>query len=126
EVAKMATSTGAIVQTHLAETIPECEWIESLFDGKRYTDVYREMGLLGDRTILGHGIYLNEQERRWIGQSASVIAHCPNANIFLECGVMPWRLSKEENLRLSLVTDMGAGSDVSMPRVARSMIDSAK
>jgi guanine deaminase len=126
EVAKIAKSTGAIVQTHLAETIPECTWVESLFDGKPYTDVYRQMGLLGDRTILGHGIYLHEQERRWIGESESVIAHCPNANIFLGSGVMPWRLWKKENLRLSLGTDIGAGFDVSMPRVARSMIESAK
>jgi len=125
-VAKIANSAGAIIQTHLAETLPECEWIESLFDGKQYTDVYRQMGLLGRRTILGHGIYLNEQERQWIGQSASVIAHCPNANIFLESGVMPWRIWREENLRVSLGTDIGAGFDVSMPRVARSMIESAK
>ena len=126
EVAKLAAASGAVVQTHLAETIPECEWIESLFNGKLYTDVYRSMGLLGKRTLLGHGIYLRDEERQLIRQTGSVIAHCPTANVFLESGVMPRRMWLNEGLRLSLGSDIGAGFEVAMPRVARSMIDAAK
>ena len=126
EAARMAKAAGAIVQTHLAETIPECEWIESLFEGKLYTDVYRSMGLLGERTLLGHGIYLRDEERKLIRQTKSVIAHCPNANVFLQSGIMPRWLWLKEGLRLSLGSDIGAGFDVAMPRVARAMIDAAK
>lgn len=125
-VAQMAKATGAIVQTHLAETIPECEWISSLFDGKLYTDVYHSMGLLGNRTLLGHGIYLQDEERRLIRQNSSVIAHCPNANVFLQSGIMPRSQWLTEGTRLSLGSDIGAGFDVAMPRVARAMIDAAK
>ena len=125
-VAIIARASGAIVQTHLAETLSECEWIESLFDGQLYTAVYRSMGLLGKRTLLGHGIYLRDEERRLLRQSQSVIAHCPCANVFLQSGVMPRWLWKEEGLRISLGSDIGAGYEVSMPRVARGMIDAAK
>ena len=126
EVARMARSTGAIVQTHLAETTAECEWVESLFDGKLYTDVYHSMGLLGKRTLLGHGIHLRDEERQVIRRTGSIIAHCPNANVFLQSGVMPRWLWREEGLRVSLGSDIGAGFEVAMPRVARAMIDAAK
>ena len=126
EVARMAKASGAIVQTHLAETIPECEWIESLFDGELYTDVYASMGLLGSHTLLGHGIHLREEERQTIKHAGSVIAHCPNSNVFLQSGIMPRWLWQEEGLRMSLGSDIGAGFEVAMPRVARAMIDAAK
>jgi guanine deaminase len=126
EMGKLSQATGAMVQTHLAETIPECRWVEELFSGRLYANVYEAMGLLGKRSLLGHGIHLAESERAAIRNSQSVIVHCPNANVFLQSGIMPRSKWLSEQLRLSLGSDLGAGFDVAMPRVARSMIDTAK
>lgn len=126
DVGKLANACGAIVQTHLAESVPECRWIEELFGGRLYTDVYHSLGLLGKRTLLGHGIHLAAAERRLIRESQSTIVHCPNANVFLQSGIMPRTRWLAEELSVCLGTDIGAGFDVSMPRVARAMIDAAK
>jgi guanine deaminase len=125
-VAKMAQTTGAVVQTHLAETIPECEWVAKVFHNQPYAAVYAAMGLLGERTLLGHGIHLGDAEIRLLRDARSIIAHCPTANTFLQSGIMPRRRWHDAGVRLSLGSDIGAGVDVSMPRVARAMIDAAK
>src|SRR5262249_2187314 len=86
---KIAQRHESLVQTHLAETEPECLFVEQLFPGRTYTQVYEECGLLGPRTIMGHGIHLKNDERDLLRSTQTVIAHCPVANTFLQSGIMP-------------------------------------
>lgn len=123
---KIAARHGSLVQTHLAETEPECRFVEQLFPGRTYTQVYDECGLLGPRTIMGHGIHLHASERELLRTTGTVIAHCPVANTFLQSGIMPRSRWQSEELRLSLGSDIGAGTERSMIRTARAMIEMAK
>jgi len=123
---KIAARHGSLVQTHLAETEPECHFVEQLFPGRTYTQVYEECGLLGPRTIMGHGIHLQSDERDLLRTTQTVIAHCPVANTFLQSGIMPRSRWNSEGLRLSLGSDIGAGTERSMIRTARAMIEMAK
>ncbi|MGB7324279.1 MAG: amidohydrolase family protein [Rubripirellula sp.] len=122
---KLAAETGATVQTHLAETQQECELVRKLFGQADYVDVYRDAGLLTDRSVLGHGIHLTQSDRRKLHQSGAVIAHCPTANSFLRSGSMSWAELKRDGVKLALGSDIGAGYERSMVRVARSMIETA-
>ncbi|TWU51812.1 amidohydrolase family protein [Rubripirellula reticaptiva] len=122
---KLAAETGAIVQTHLAETRQECELVQQLFNQADYVDVYRDAGLLTDRSVLGHGIHLTASDRRKLQQSGAVIAHCPTANSFLRSGSMSWADLNRDSVKLALGSDIGAGYERSMVRVARSMIETA-
>ena len=123
---QIAARHGSLVQTHLAETEPECLFVEQLFPGRSYTQVYAECGLLGPRTIMGHGIHLHASERELLRSTETVIAHCPVANTFLQSGIMPHSRWQSEALRLSLGSDIGAGTERSMIRTARAMIEMAK
>ena len=125
EAGKLAQSHAAVVQTHLAETQHECETVKQLFDGKKYVDVYREAGLLGAKTILGHGIYLDEQDRQTLAELQCVIAHCPTANTFLRSGTMNRQALLDDGVTIALGSDVGAGYERSMIRVARAMITAA-
>jgi guanine deaminase len=122
----LASRTGWLVQTHLGETQPECERVRDLFDGVGYTEVYRRAGLLTPRSILGHGIWLNDAERRVLAQSRSLIAHCPTANAFLSAGSMDLRAYRSAGVRVCLGSDVAGGPDRSMVRVARAMIETAQ
>lgn len=113
------------VQTHLSEMIPECELVRSLH-GEGYVEVYRRAGLLGARTILGHGIWLSEDERRVLRETSSVIAHCPTANLFLQAGRFDRNATIDAGVRVALGSDIAGGPDVSMVRVARAMIETVK
>jgi guanine deaminase len=123
--AELARSHNAIVQTHLAETLPECTRVRELFAGRSYVDAYDEAGLLGPRSIFGHGIYLSPAEVARLVETGSVIAHCPLANSFLASGMMPRARWLASGVNLTLGSDIGAGYEVSMPRVARGMIETA-
>ena len=122
----LAQKTGWAVQTHLAETLPECRLIGKLFGGETYTAVYEQAGLLGPRSLLAHGIWLSEQERSLLAKTQSIIAHCPTANLFLEAGSHDRALLQQSGVRVSLGSDVAGGPDRSMVRVGRAMIETAK
>jgi guanine deaminase len=116
----------APVQTHLAESRAECELVGHLFPRRSYTRVYLEAGLLGPRSVLAHGIWLDDQDRAILKRSQSVVAHCPTANLFLRSGHMDRARHLAAGVRLALGSDVAGGPDVSMVRVARAMIETAK
>ncbi|QOI99757.1 MAG: amidohydrolase family protein [Phycisphaeraceae bacterium] len=118
--AEMASRTGWLAQTHLAETTAECRAVESRF-GVPYTEVYRRAGLLTPRAVLAHGIHLSRADREALARVGAVIAHCPTANEFLRAGRMDRAGTLAAGARLALGSDVAGGPDRSMVRVARAM-----
>ena len=109
--------SGTYLQSHIAETRGEADWVKALFPDRRgYLDVYDHYGQLGKRAIYGHGIWLTEDERRRCHDTGSAIAHCPTSNLFLGSGCFDIRNAKkpERPIRVGLATDLGAGTSFSM------------
>ncbi len=52
--------------------------------------------------------------------------HCPTANTFLKAGLFDVDAARRHGVRLALGSDVAAGPDLAMPRVARAMIEVAK
>lgn len=123
QAAHLADSHHAIVQSHLAETTAECEEVCRLFDRPSYVDVYDEAGLLGPRSLFGHGIHLSQNEPQRLADSGSIIAHCPTANSFLGSGAMNRHAHRSVGIPITLGSDIGAGFERSMVRVGRAMIE---
>jgi guanine deaminase len=121
----LAARTGALVQTHLAETRDECAQVSRLFGGAGYTEVYKQSGLLTKRSVLAHGIWLEEPDRRLLADAGSTVAHCPTANTFLRSGAMDRAAMRLSNVVVTLGTDVAGGPDRSMVRVARAMVETA-
>ena len=117
----------APIQTHLAESKRECEAVAKLFaSDPNYTSIYDRVGLLTERSLLAHCVHLTGPEWSLIAKRKAVVVHCPTANTFLQSGVFDLRAALEHNVRLALGSDFAAGPDLSMPRIARAMIDTAK
>jgi guanine deaminase len=114
------------VQTHLSESVEECARVRELFGEAHYTHVYDKFGLLTDRTILAHCVHLADAEWELIARKKCIVASCPGANIFLKAGLFNLDKAREFAVRLTLGTDVAAGPDVAMPRVARAFIETAK
>jgi len=112
-----AKHPDCFVQSHVAENRREVEWIRELYpERKHYLDVYDHYGLLGERAIYGHGIWLSEGELRRCHETGTAIAHCPTSNFFLGSGSLDLRnaLARDRPLRVGLATDLGAGTSFSM------------
>ena len=101
----------AYMQTHLCENKNEIAWVKSLFpENKNYLDVYHSRGLTGARSVFAHCIHLEEDEWNCMRDTNSVIAFCPTSNFYLGSGLFDWRKAGSKNIRISVSTDVGAGT----------------
>lgn len=108
---------GCLMQTHIAETRDEVDWIRTLFpDHASYLDVYDRHGLCGPRTVFGHGIWLGEDELQRLHAADAAIAHCPTSNLFLGSGLFDLGRAhrRDRPVRVGLGTDLGAGTSFSI------------
>ena len=108
---------GVYLQTHLAENRDEVALAARLFpEARSYLDVYARAGLVHERSILAHGIWLDDEDRARLRASGAQIAHCPSSNLFLGSGLFDWRAAVEADVAVSLATDVGGGTSLSMIR----------
>jgi guanine deaminase len=104
----------AYVHSHISENRKEVEWVQQLFPEAEYADVYDRYGLLDERSVLAHGVWLTEEELDLLNRRRSVIAHCPNSNLFLGSGLFRLHHVLSRGVRVGLGTDIGAGTTPSM------------
>jgi guanine deaminase len=107
----------AYVQSHISENVAEVAWVRELYPERGgYLDVYDHYGLLGRRTIYGHGIHLTEAELARMHETGTAIAHCPTSNFFLGSGCFDLgkATKKARPVRVGLATDVGGGTTLSI------------
>jgi guanine deaminase len=115
------------VQSHLAESEPEVRWVRELFPKARsYLDVYDSVGLLRERSIYAHCVWIDGDDRRRMTQTRAVAAVCPSANLFLGSGAFDFRHAVQAGMSLALGTDIGAGQSVSMLATMRAAYETAR
>jgi len=120
----VARHAGVYLQTHLAENRAEVEWVRELFPQARsYLDVYANAGLLNERSVFAHGVWLDDADRRALADAGAQIAHSPSSNLFLGSGLFDWRGALEGGVAVSLASDVGGGTSLSM---LRTMADAYK
>ena len=109
--------SGALMQTHLSESLGEIALVKKLFpQSKDYTDVYDRFGLLSERSLFAHGIHLSDRECARLSESGSTVIHCPTSNTFLGSGLMsmPHLREQERPVAIAIGTDIGGGTSYSM------------
>mgnify|MGYP003289543888 CR=1 FL=1 len=108
----LAQKHNTFLHIHLAETqkeVTDCIEKTSLTP----TAFLDKLGLLTEKTILAHCVWLNENDRKIIKERGCLIAHCPTSNLKLNSGQMPLHTYQEEGLKIALGTD-GAASNNSL------------
>ena len=119
-----AADTTLYMQTHVAENRAEVAWASELFpEARSYLDVYERAGLLHRRSVLAHGIWLDDADRAALRRSGAQIAHSPSSNLFLGSGLFDWTAMLQAGAAVSLASDVGGGTSLSM---IRTMLDAYK
>ncbi len=109
---------GVYVHTHLAENPEEVAWVRRLFPERRsYLDVYDHYGLLGRRTLLAHGIWLDDADRSRLAATGCSLVHCPTCNLFMGSGLFDLQRAAGSGVTVALGTDVGGGTSFSLLRV---------
>lgn len=114
-----AEEPSLYLQTHVAENLDEVRWVARLFpEARSYLDVYHRHGLLHPRAVLAHGIWLDADDRARLAETGAQIAHSPSSNLFLGSGLFDWPAADAAGHRVSLASDVGGGTSLSMLRTA--------
>lgn len=103
------------MQTHISENLKEVEWVKALFpERKHYLDVYDHYQLLGERSVLAHGVHLCDEECQRLAETGSAIAFCPTSNLFLGSGLFNLPQAERFKVNVGLGTDVGGGTSFSL------------
>ncbi|MDH3265532.1 MAG: guanine deaminase [Gammaproteobacteria bacterium] len=105
------------IHTHLAENQQEVQQIAAQFPWSRsYLDVYEHFGLLRNRSMLAHCLYLDDADRQLLAARGAAGAFCPTSNLFLGSGLFDLRSMSEAGIAVGLATDVGGGTSLSLLR----------
>ncbi|HVY78060.1 MAG TPA: amidohydrolase, partial [Solirubrobacterales bacterium] len=111
--AELARERELPIQIHLSETEREvADCVER--HGLRPAAYLDRLGLLGERTVLAHGVWLDRDELELIAARGCTVVTNPVANMKLAVGgVFPYPAAREAGVRVGLGSD-GAGSNDSL------------
>jgi guanine deaminase len=102
------------IQTHISECEGELSSVREAFPSARdYLSIYEDFGLVNDRTLLGHGIWLSDGERQRIAEKGATVVHCPTSNTFLGSGMIDLKRTCDAGVEVALGSDIGAGTSLS-------------
>jgi putative selenium metabolism protein SsnA len=106
-LADLVHATGAGLHIHVAEDIWEQQHSQELYQ-MRVVERLASVGLLSPRTILAHGVHLNERELALIQESGAWLVHNPKSNQNNRVG---YATSALQLPKVALGTD-GIGADM--------------
>ena len=107
----------AWIHTHLAENQKEVAAVARLFpESSSYLDVYDSNGLLRERSVFAHCVYLENRDRDVMAAKGGAIAFCPTSNLFLGSGLFDLAAVRDAGVRCGLGTDVGGGTSLSLLR----------
>jgi guanine deaminase len=123
---------GVYVHSHLNENDRpgdgEIAAVLGSYGTRSYLDTYDGLflpgsarggsSLLGRRTILAHAVHCRDDELHRLAETGTSIAHCPTSQQFLGSGTMPWRRTAASGVTIALGSDVGAGDEWLVSRVA--------
>jgi 5-methylthioadenosine/S-adenosylhomocysteine deaminase len=112
-IAAEAADRELPIQIHLSETEKEVsDCVEA--HGVRPAAYLDRLGLLGPRTLIAHGVWLDDEELDLVAQRGATLVTNPVANLKLAVGgVFPYRRARERAIPVGLGTD-GPGSNNSL------------
>jgi 5-methylthioadenosine/S-adenosylhomocysteine deaminase len=112
-IAELAAERDIPIHIHLSETEQEVTDCVAA-TGKRPAHYLDRVGLLTARTVLAHGVWLDQGELELIAERGSVVVTNPVANLKLAVGgVFPYPQARAAGVQVGLGTD-GPGSNNSL------------
>ncbi|XP_022909822.1 guanine deaminase isoform X2 [Onthophagus taurus] len=110
------------IQTHISENKEEIDQVKKAY-GMGYAEAYDNARLLTPKTILAHGIYLEDDELKLLEKKGTSISHCPSSNTLLKSGMCDVRKILKAKVKVGLGTDVAGGAQPSIIEAMRKAIE---
>lgn len=95
---------------HMAETRHEQEAYLAQH-GKREFVRFDELGLLSERFIAAHSVWVDEHEMAIMAERGVTVAHCPSSNLKLGSGIAPVAAMVKRGVNVAVATDGSASNN---------------
>jgi len=103
-VAMLAKMSETLVHTHSNESVEERSAVQGV-TGMSPIGYLAQVGIATPRTVIAHGVHIDDEELAILRESGSAVTHCPSSNLKLGSGV-----ADVVRLRQARVT-VGIGAD---------------
>lgn len=110
EAKRYADDLGVYFGLHLAETRVEIQMIQELY-GKSPVAHLDSLGVLDDRTIADHCVWLSDQDMAILKARGTGVVHCPVSNAKLASGVAPISQYLRRGISVGLGTDSAVSNN---------------
>ncbi|WP_299808557.1 guanine deaminase [uncultured Shewanella sp.] len=107
------------VQTHCSESDWARDYSQEKY-GKTDVEIYNDFGLMTNKTILAHSIFLTPNDHQVIKATGASIAHCPLSNMYFANAAMQTREILDNELKCGLGSDL-AGAPI--PSIFHTCLD---
>ena len=118
----MLTGLGGLVQKydlHMQTHCSESDWARDYSlarYGKSDIEIYADAGLLNNKSVLAHSIFINDNDIMLMNQFGAGIAHCPLSNMYFANAAMQTRELLDSNVRVGLGSDIAGAPSPSIFR----------
>jgi len=106
-VAALSRMNGSLVHTHSNENVDERALVERA-TGHSPIGFLAEVGLMSERTVVAHGVHVDDAEVRSLAESGASVAHCPSSNLKLGSGIADVPRLREARVNVALGSDGAA------------------
>ena len=96
-----------IYMTHCMENDWRRDIIYANFE-RSSIELYKEKGLLDDKTVLYHGVHMSEKDIELVAETQASVVHCPNSNLWSGAGMAPVSKMLEKGVNVCLGTDFAS------------------
>jgi cytosine/adenosine deaminase-related metal-dependent hydrolase len=81
------------------------------FGGRSLVRYTNDLGLLSDRMLVIHAIWVDSADLDLLAETGACVAHNPNSNLRLGSGIMPFRAMRERGIPVCLGVDEAIADD---------------
>ena len=96
-----------LVHTHSNENAAERALIEGV-TGQAPTAYLDSVGLVNERSVIAHGVNLDEREMAILAERGAAITHCPSSNLKLGSGIADVRALRQRGITVGIGADGAA------------------
>ncbi|XP_034660462.1 guanine deaminase [Drosophila subobscura] len=125
ELGDIAKRLDVHVQSHISENLAEVEVVKGIFRTS-YAGAYDDAGLLTKKTVMAHGVHLEDEEIALLKQRGTSVAHCPASNTMLNSGLCDVQRLINAGVTVGLGTDVSGGNSVSIQDALLRALDVSK
>ncbi|MFC5468153.1 guanine deaminase [Cohnella suwonensis] len=122
---ELAARHDTHIQSHCSESDWAHGYVRERF-GKHDAFALREFGLLGDKSVMAHCNFLDDEDAALFARTGTAISHCPISNAYFANSVIPIARWLDRGVEIGLGSDLSGGFSPSLFDNARQAVISSR